>query len=84
MKKAIWTIEAVITKEGEIVDLGGSPKGGLVFGENMKPLYFIEWDGHKIVDIDDVVTVTECGHEYPIDEYLRDVDFEDLLEQYEG
>jgi hypothetical protein len=70
--KTFWIVEAVFLKNGEKVDLGSKPYGGVEMTNDNELLSFVSYDGIVRVYPDDVAFVIEGGKHggrYSIEEF---------------
>lgn len=76
--KTIWELSAVVTKNGEEVDLGQNPRGGFVFEDDGTPLYAVSYDGLVKIPVEDITFIiekTEDGREFKmkLDNWIENV-----------
>ena len=79
--KIIWEVAGVITHEGEIIELGTEPKGGMVLSDDNNPFYAVSYDGFTRVlasDIASVIEKTEDGRTIilPLREWAEGIETE--------
>jgi hypothetical protein len=84
-KFAAWCIEKIGLKNGEVIELGGTLSGGILFDECGIALGFRPYDASpRDYSLEEVAVIKDsmCKKWYSTKEYIENGEFQDLLKAY--